>query len=106
MSTKLRRQKSQKQKPLRLARPPLLDAEGWRVARKGVKLYETKLKETLVPAHTGMFAAIEVDSGNYFLGKQMGEAVEKARAQYPDKQVYIVRIGFRTALKLRSLRPI
>ncbi|MEP7336810.1 MAG: hypothetical protein ABI977_03630 [Acidobacteriota bacterium] len=106
MSTKLRRQKSPQTKPANEARPPLLSAESWRVARKGVKLYQTKLKELLEPAYTGMFAAIEVDSGDYFLGARMGEAVTKAREQYSDRQFYIVRIGFRAAFKLRSPRSL
>ena len=49
-----------------------------------------------------MFAAIEVDSGDYFLGTRMIEAVDKAEAKYPDKLVYIVRIGFRAAVKMRN----
>lgn len=76
------------------------------MARKGVRLYQTKLKAALEPAYTGMFAAIEVDSGDYFLGARMGEALENAIAKYPDKEFYIVRVGFRAALKMRSPRPI
>jgi len=106
MNMKSRRQKDRPAKPARSARPPLLNAEGWRVARKGMRLYKTKLKDVLEPAHTGMFAAIEVDSGEYFLGARMGEALEQAIAKYPDKKFYIVRVGFRAAFKMRSPCPL
>lgn len=49
-----------------------------------------------------MFAAIEPDSGEYFLGARIGEAIEKARSKHPNKLVYIVRIGFRAAIKARN----
>lgn len=105
MSTKQQQQKSQRVKssrPARKAQRSLLDAEGERVVRKGDRLYRTKLKAILDPAYTGKFAAIEPDSGEYFLGDRMIEAVDKAEAKYPDKLVYIVRIGFRAAVKMRN----
>lgn len=106
MSTKLRRQKNRSAKSAQSKRPPLLDDEGWRIARKGERLYRTKLKALLEPAHTGMFAAIEVDSGDYFLGTHLTEAFEQARAKHPDKKFFFVRVGFRAAFKLRSPRPL
>jgi len=107
MSVKLRRQKKQKTKPLRSSHPapsppPLLEGEDLRVARKGERHYRTKLKALLEPDYTGMFAAIEPDSGEYFLGTRIGEAIEKARTKYPDKLVHTVRIGFPAAVKVRN----
>ncbi len=104
MSTKQRQQtveKTASARPRRLARE---DAETERVFRKGKRLYQTKLKALLEPLHTGKFAAIEPDSGDYFLGTKMLEAVLLARAKYPNKQVYIVRVGFRAAVSMRSPR--
>src|SRR5262245_29810423 len=104
MSMKLRHQKKQKTKSSLTPQPllPLLNAEDLRVERKGKRLYQTKLKDMLEPLYPGMFAAIEADSGDYFLGARMGEAIEKAKAKYPDKLVYIVRIGFRAAVSARN----
>ncbi|MGH9803413.1 MAG: hypothetical protein ACRD82_23870 [Blastocatellia bacterium] len=106
MSVRQRRQTIPKPK---LAKPKRLskeDAEGDRVFRKGKRLYQTKLKAILEPLHTGKFAAIEPDSGEYFLGTKMIEAVLLAEAKYPDKLVFIVRIGFRSAVSMRSPRLI
>ncbi|MGH9847636.1 MAG: hypothetical protein ACREEM_53780 [Blastocatellia bacterium] len=104
MSLKQQRQTSLKTKPAKSKRVSKEDAEGDRIFRKGKRLYQTKLKSLLEPLHTGKFAAIEPDSGEYFLGTKMIEAVLQARAKYPDKLVYIVRIGFRAAVSMRSPR--
>ncbi|GEM_PF-2377791 len=101
MSAKLRKQKSQKAEHKRRS---LLSDEGLRVAKKGKRLYLTKLKALLEPAHWGMFVAVEADSGDYFLGEEMGEAITKARAKHPDKLVYIARVGFRAAASARTRR--
>lgn len=105
MTIKLEQPKSQRVKTTRrtgrLVRS-LLDAEGEKLTSKGERLYRRKLKDVLEPKYTGMFAAIEPDSGDYFLGKRMIEAVDKAKAKHPEKLVYLVRIGSLTAGKLRS----
>jgi len=41
-----------------------------------------------------MIAVIEPDSGEYFLGKTLLEALKKAQKQYPDKLFYSIRIGY------------
>ena len=44
-------------------------------------------------AHKGKIAVIEPDSGDYFLGKPLIDAIKKAKATYPDKLFYSIRIG-------------
>lgn len=101
MSLRQRRQAGQKTKSKRLSKE---DAEGELLCRRGKRLYQTKLKAILEPDYIGMFAAIEPDSGDYFLGTRMIEAVLKAEKKHPDKLVFIVRIGFPAAVKSRSPR--
>ena len=100
MSLKQRRQTSQKAKPVkRLSRE---DAEGERISTKAMQLYETKLKALLEPAYIGKFAAIEPDSGDYFVADRMAAAMHKARAAHPDKLFFLVRIGFKAAVRFRN----
>ena len=104
LSLKQRRQKNQKAKPTkRLSRE---DAEGERISRKAMRLYQTKLKALLEPAYIGKFAAIEPDSGDYFVADRMAEAMEKARAKHPDKLFFLVRIGFKAAVRFRNPVPL
>lgn len=101
MSTTLRRQTKQATRSKRQSKE---DQEGERICRKGQRIYQTKLKALLEPKYTGMFAAIEPDSGDYFLGARMIEAVLQARARHPDKLTFLVRIGFPTAVSAHSPR--
>jgi hypothetical protein len=64
------------------------------LVEKGKEIYR-KIKDRLEPAHKGEIVAIEVKTGDYFLGKDMVEADEKAREKYPDEVFYFNKIGYR-----------
>ncbi len=67
---------------------------------KGEEIYR-KIRDKLEPEHKGEFVAIEVGSGEYFLGKSPQIADGKASEKYPDKIFYLVRIGRRAAFVRR-----
>jgi hypothetical protein len=50
----------------------------------------------------GKIAVIEPDSGEYFLGKTLLEALNKAEAKYPNKIFYSIRIGYPFAHQLNG----
>ena len=64
------------------------------LAAQGESLY-AQLRAKLEKEHRGEFVAIEVESGDYFLGKTLQEADKKARVKYPSSVFYVVRIGRR-----------
>jgi len=66
---------------------------------KAVEIYERKLKKKLEPKYKGKMIAIEVDSGKYFMGDDLDEAGDKAKAAFPDKIFYFKRVGYKTALR-------
>ena len=76
------------------------------LARKAVRLYETKLKALLEPACIGKFAAIEPDSGDYFVADRMSAAMRQARLKHPDKKFFLVRIGFKAAVSFKNPVPL
>jgi len=68
---------------------------------KDVNLKEVKKpsKDVLAKLHSltekkGRIAVIEPESGEYFLGKTLTEAIKKAKAAYPGKVFYSIRIGY------------
>jgi hypothetical protein len=63
------------------------------IVDKGQCIYET-IKDKLEPEHKGEIVAIEVETGDYFLGRRVIEATDKAREKYPDKVFYVARVGF------------
>jgi len=62
--------------------------------RRGWTRYE-QIAHILEVQHRGEFVMIEVDSGDYFLGRTLQEADKKARQKYPDRVFYVIRIGRR-----------
>ena len=67
---------------------------------KGEKIY-AELKEKLEPTLNNKFVAIEVDSGDYFIGNDAVEATNKAREKYPSSVFFLVRIGHLAAFKTK-----
>lgn len=63
------------------------------VAQKGKEVYQ-KLIPQLEPVHTGEFMAIEVESGEYFLGKTQIESLALAKKKFPTKIFYMVKVGY------------
>jgi len=45
----------------------------------------------------GMIAAIEPETGEWFLGKNVIEAFKTARSKYPQGTFYFVRVGYPSA---------
>jgi hypothetical protein len=69
------------------------------LACRAETIYEQRLKAKLEPEHRGQFVVIEPDSGDYFLGRTMIQAAEAAYKVYPDRQTYLLRIGYPVAVE-------
>ena len=65
-----------------------------RLVAQGEALYQQRLKSQLDPTYHGQIVAIEVESGDYFVGKSVIEAARKAKEKHPEKVFYFVKIGF------------
>ena len=68
---------------------------------KSDEVYE-KLKSELENKYYGLIVAIEPYSGDYFVGKNVIEAGDKGKQEYPDKLFYFVRPGFRAVHRDRG----
>jgi hypothetical protein len=73
-----------------------------KLAAQGEKIYDEKLKGILEPEHNGKIVAIEVESGDYFLGNSIVEATEKAKQKYPDRLFHVIKVGYPAVHKRRS----
>jgi len=72
-----------------------------RIGEKGHEIFK-KISEELERDYHGKFVAIEVDSGDYFIGDTSIEADKKAKKKYPDKVFYLGRIGYRAAVSFKG----
>lgn len=55
-------------------------------------IYET-IKGALDPLYKGQIVAIEVESGEHFVGKTVLEAATQARVKHPHEQFHFFRLG-------------
>ena len=62
------------------------------------EIYESRLKSDLEHSHMNEFVAIEPQSGDYFLGHSLSEAVGAARRKHPDRLSHTVRVGHTAAI--------
>jgi len=70
------------------------------ITKLGKKFYEERLKPILEPQENGKFVAIEPESQQYFIGTTAVEAIKKGNASFPEKILFLARIGFPTAYKI------
>jgi hypothetical protein len=73
-------------------------AEVEQFVRRAEEVYTNRLRTSLEADHRDEFVAIEPDSGDYFLGKTLSEAMAAARRSHPDKLAHAMRIGHAAAL--------
>ena len=70
------------------------------VARRATEIYDTRLRVKLEAEHRNAFVAVEPDSGNYFLGATLSEAILAARKAHPESISFALRVGHPSAVNL------
>jgi hypothetical protein len=69
-----------------------------KLVRDAEQLYESRLRAQLEPTHRDEFVAIEPESGDFFLGRTLSEAIGAARKAHPDRLAHAMRVGHAAAL--------
>ena len=70
-------------------------------AQKGEEIFRS-IEDQLKPEHIGKVIAIEIESGDYFIGRTHSEAGDKAKRRYSDKIFYFARVGARAGVSFRA----
>jgi len=73
------------------------------VAQRATAIYEEKLRSHLESRSLHAFVAIEPDSGDYFLGQTLSEAMQASRKAHPDRLTFGMRVGHTTAVHIGGL---
>lgn len=68
------------------------------IAQRAKQIYNERLKAQLESSDPDRFVAIEPDSGEYFLGETLSEAIGKSRQKYPDRLAHAIRVGHPAAV--------
>lgn len=70
------------------------------IGRKGEALYQERIKALVDPLHYGKFVVIDVETGDYEIGKRMKDASKVLRKRRPEAITYGVRVGFSAAYRM------
>jgi hypothetical protein len=60
---------------------------------RATAIYQEQLQNRLESTNLDDFVAIEPESGDFFLGKTLSEAIQAARTAYPDRLSFVLRVG-------------
>jgi hypothetical protein len=82
----------------------MVSAETKSVIDRARQIYATRLQSDLESQHMNRFVAIEPESGEYFLGDTVDEAVNSARTKFPSRLSHTIRIGNRAAFHIGVLQ--
>lgn len=70
------------------------------IARLGDEIYERDVRGKVETTHHGEIVSIDVDSGNWAIGDNILEAVDRLRVQCPEAiDVWSLRVGYRAVHK-------
>ena len=62
--------------------------------QKAEELYSARLRSLLEPACKGKYVAIDVVSGDYFVGDEILDAFQKASQKHPNRTFVFKHIGY------------
>jgi hypothetical protein len=70
------------------------------VAKQAKAVYEVDFREQLEAEHFGEFVAIEPESRKSFVAASFIDAALAAKAAYPSKKSFVIRIGHEAAVHI------
>jgi hypothetical protein len=70
------------------------------VAEEAKEIYANELKQRLELDHRDEYVAIEPSSRSFFLGQTFIDAAMAAKAAYPDRKSFVLRIGHEAAFHI------
>lgn len=65
------------------------------MARRGQELYESSIRQQVEAGNEGKIVAIDIESGDFEVDKNLVTATNRLFERYPDAQPWVIRIGHR-----------
>lgn len=75
-------------------------------AREGKRIYWQKYAKKLESTERGRIIAIEIESGDSFMGDSTVEAILKAKEKYPNRIFYLMRVGYDAVHSSKGFVPV
>lgn len=74
-------------------------------ARRGIELYEQRIRPQVEKGNHGRIVAIDVETGEFEVSDEAIVAAERLLARCPEAQIWFVRIGHRGVHRLGRGQP-
>jgi hypothetical protein len=74
------------------------------IVKLGKDLYEREIRRQVEAHNEGKMIAIDVDSGAYALADDSLTAINELSEKMPQATIYVLRVGFPTAVKIGAGR--
>ena len=75
------------------------------LARRACAIYEQKLRSQLESTNPNDFVAIEPESGDFYVGPTLSDAIQAARAAHPARLPFALRVGHHATVQIGVLTP-
>ena len=73
-------------------------------ARRGQTIYERDIRPHLGAGDDGKFVAIDIETGGYEIDRDDHTATERLLSRHPHAQIWLLRVGQRTAYHLGGVQ--
>ena len=70
------------------------------IAEQAKAIYEAKIRAQVEAEHFGEFLALDVDSGDWEVDKDLLSASKRLRERRPQARSFIMRVGYRAAVSM------
>lgn len=70
------------------------------LARRGKELYESSIQQQIEAGNEGRIVAIDIETGVFEVAKDSLTASDQLLEQYPNAQIWFVRIGHRAVHRI------
>ena len=73
------------------------------IVKEGEKIYKRRYKRIFEQKYKGKVVAIEIESGDAFIGENVLDAWEKAREKYKENEFFFVRVGYPAVHSIKGI---
>ena len=74
------------------------------IVQRGQQRYEAEIRASVEAQNRGKILALDIETGDYEIADDSLDALEVLKSRKPEAKVYILRVGYSTAVKIGTNR--
>jgi hypothetical protein len=76
------------------------------IVQRGQALYDQQIRAKVETSHKGEFLVLDIDTGEYEIDSNEVAALKRTKAKNPGAALYILRVGYPAAYRVRGQRAV